>query len=242
MNSGLQTRVLALVTHDLRNPLHTIGLTLNLVEQLTDDRSDLDEELRVIRMNLFQMERMLKHLADYAQLIQQESRSRYNREAFDPRRLVDAVVEEQLSKRPPTTSTSLKNPFARWESLGNCPERVDLDQSLTRLALSLALSNTLDAAGDKPARVVLDGKDNRLLIRFETDVPPPSTLSSSSLEPDRFNRLLGVPGERVGLELAVVARVSAIFGGSARLDVNPGSGTAIVLDWPTSLPEKTEDR
>ncbi|GAC1340521.1 MAG: hypothetical protein NVSMB14_06250 [Isosphaeraceae bacterium] len=238
MNNGLQTRVLALVTHDLRNPLHTIGLTLNLMEQLADDRADLEEELRVIRLNLFQMERMLKHLADHVQLIQQESRSRLKREAFDPRRLVDAVVEEQLSRRPPPASPASKNPSARWESLANCPERVDLDQTLARLALSLALSNTLDAAGDKPARAVLDGKDDRLLIRFETDVPPPSTLSSSSLDPDRFDRLLGVPGERVGLELAIVARVSTIFGGSARLDVNPGSGTAIVLDWPISLAEK----
>lgn len=235
MSNALETRVLSLVTHDLRNPLHTIGLTLNLIEQLTDDGSDLEEELRVIRLNLFHMERMLKHLSDHVLLLQEESGRRIVKESFDPRRLIDAVMEDQLSRRPPPVSSSTPIPSARLEARANCPEKVELDQNLARLALGLALSNTLDAAGDRPARVVLDGKDDRLSIRFETEVPPPASLKPSSLQPDHFERLLGVPGERLGLELAVVARISTIFGGSARLEVYPEKGTAVILDWPTRL-------
>ena len=130
MSGALETCVLALITHDLRNPLHTIGLTLNLIEQIADDRADLEEEFRVIRLNLFQMERMLKHLADHVLLLQRSSQTRLASEAFDPRRLVDSVIEEQLSRRPPPASLSARNPSARLESLAGCPEQLELDQHL----------------------------------------------------------------------------------------------------------------
>jgi hypothetical protein len=42
--------------------------------------------------------------------------------------------------------------------------------------------------------------------------------------------------ERRGLDLAIAARVSEMFGGTARLDAVEDRGTTVVLDWPTRLP------
>jgi hypothetical protein len=41
------------------------------------------------------------------------------------------------------------------------------------------------------------------------------------------------------MDLAIAARVTELFQGSARLDVIPG-GTVLVFDWPERLPEGTE--
>lgn len=37
------------------------------------------------------------------------------------------------------------------------------------------------------------------------------------------------------MDLAIVARISELFGGAARLDVDENRGTTIILDWPTRL-------
>ena len=48
---------------------------------------------------------------------------------------------------------------------------------------------------------------------------------------------LGILGEdaRKGMDLAIAARVSELFGGTARLKAVQGQGTAIVLDWPVRI-------
>jgi hypothetical protein len=38
------------------------------------------------------------------------------------------------------------------------------------------------------------------------------------------------------MDLAIAAKVSELFGGSARLDVVEGQGSTIVLDWPARVP------
>ncbi len=68
------------------------------------------------------------------------------------------------------------------------------------------------------------------------DKPPPTTVSSMDIRPDKFERLAGSAAERRGLDLAIAARVSELFGGSARLEVEPGRRSTIVLDWPQRIP------
>ena len=37
------------------------------------------------------------------------------------------------------------------------------------------------------------------------------------------------------MDLAIAARVSELFGGTARLEAVQGQGTAIILDWPARI-------
>jgi len=46
---------------------------------------------------------------------------------------------------------------------------------------------------------------------------------------------MGIEPDRLGLDLAIVARVTELFGGTARLEVEDGRGSTIVLDWPTQI-------
>jgi hypothetical protein len=57
-----------------------------------------------------------------------------------------------------------------------------------------------------------------------------------ALRPDAFERICGVAAERRGLDLAIAARVSELFGGTARLDAVEHRDTTVILDWPTRLP------
>ena len=41
--------------------------------------------------------------------------------------------------------------------------------------------------------------------------------------------------ERRGLDLAIAARVTELFGGTARLEVEPGQRSALILEWPERL-------
>jgi len=80
------------------------------------------------------------------------------------------------------------------------------------------------------------GGPDRLITEVRIDHPPPPSVKSLALAPDTFERICGTAGERRGLDLAIAARVSEMFGGTARLDAVEDRGTTVVLDWPTRLP------
>jgi hypothetical protein len=67
---------------------------------------------------------------------------------------------------------------------------------------------------------------------MSVDRPPPGSVESFELRPSSFERLCGSAAERRGMDLAIVARVSELFGGTARLEAVEGQGTSIILDWP----------
>jgi hypothetical protein len=73
------------------------------------------------------------------------------------------------------------------------------------------------------------------VVEFVVDLPPPSTVMAMELRPDRFERLTGTAKERRGLDLAIAARISEMFGGSARLEVVRERSSTIILDWPQRL-------
>ncbi|HWE37589.1 MAG TPA: histidine kinase dimerization/phospho-acceptor domain-containing protein [Isosphaeraceae bacterium] len=225
MATTLPPRFLSLVVHDLRTPLNVIGLTTSILEPMAGANPELGEEVGIIRENVAQIERMLAHLSDFCRL--GDDAIALSAEPFDPRRLAEEVIDEVASKAP-------SRPRPRVEHRPGCPDRVVLDPSRARQALKHALANALAAAADDPVRVELDGRDGRWLTRVVVDRPPPATVRSTPLRPDGVERLFGTPQDRLGLELAIVARISELLGGTAGLDAAAGR-TAIVLDWPTHL-------
>lgn len=224
----LDPNFLWLIVHDLRNPLNVIGLTLRLIEDsLPKDDPEARADLGVLNENVAQMERLLKRLADYSRLSDPDSR--LDIAPFDPRRLVDDLVEEHAMQ------SRAGSPRPVVEVAEGTPPHVELDPSRARQAIQAALANAAAAAEGGPIRIALRGGAERLIVEVRTDVPPRETVVPLALRPDRFERLAGTSMERSGLELALAARVAELFGGSARLDVEPGRGTAIVFDWPTRV-------
>jgi signal transduction histidine kinase len=219
-----------LLVHDLRTPLNVIGLSLRLIEQaLPTDDPDVAEDLRFIDENFHVLERMLAQLGDYARLF--EPGFNLVLSEFSPRRLVDELLENRPS-RP-----ARKQAPVLLDVQKTCPAVVLLDQGRARLALDYALANAGAAAGAEPIRLVLRGAPERWIIEIAVDRPPPGSVQSVELSSQFYERLCGSAAERRGMDLAIAARISELFGGAARLETVEGRSTSIILDWPARLAE-----
>jgi len=236
MEPPLDSQFLSMVIHDLLTPLNVIGLSLRMIDQVVSrEDATVREDLDVIAENVAQMERMLRQLSHYAHLNGSGNGRHLNPGLFDPRRLLGDLVEERAQARPSGLSVpGQRRPPIHLEIREDSPAEVDLDPDRARLALQLALDNATTAASEKGSiRVSSGGRPGRWVIRLGVDVPPPVSVQAEELRPESFKRLLGAPAERRGLDLAIAARITELFGGSARLEVEEGRGTTIVLDWPT---------
>ena len=220
-------RVEELVIHDLRTPLNVIGLALKMLErQPAASDPELAEDLSFIRYGVADIERMISCLVEASRM--PEDATGLDAETFDLREIFDETVEElrRSSGRSPVDVAIYSDG----------PNKVHLDRWKTKLAISHAASNVLVAAGRKPISIRLSGGPTRCIMRFESSVSAREGVKAGRIETGVFERLLGTAGERRGLDLAIVAMISNLFGGSAHLDVIPGQGTAVILDWPTRLP------
>ncbi len=221
----LNTRFLEILVHDLRTPLNVISMTIHVLKQLsTRGGLDLSEDLSLMGQNLQEVERMLASMVEYAHLPGDPSELRVS--PFQPERLLRDVIDEQLELTP-EASIVLENQGG--------PSEVQLDPALARLAARQAIGNALSAADGHPIRVVLSGAPEHCLIEVVVEDPPRDWIEPAVLRSECFHRLLGTSSERRGLDLATVAKVSELFGGSARLDVEKGKSSAVVLDWPVRL-------
>ena len=103
------------------------------------------------------------------------------------------------------------------------------------MAIQHALANAAAAAGDGPITIMLRGTRDRWITEVMTKRPAPPSVVSQSLRPRAFERLCGTVADRRGLELAIVARISELFNGSAQFQVHEDRSTSIIMDWPTRL-------
>ncbi len=228
---AIDPRFLAMIVHDLRTPLNVIGLIIRAITQTMPDRSaELDEDLTFLKENAGQIEKMLSQLGDYCRLIEVESRMMAAE--FDPRRFLADFLEVYRLK-PGSDASPVK-----LELTETSPIEVSLDQHRVKLALQHALANALIAAGKTPVRIRSSGSQDRWVIELIVDKPPPQTVVSQTLRADLFERLAGSAAERRGLDLAIVAHISELFGGTASLIVEPDRRSSILLDWPQRLADE----
>lgn len=222
----LEPRLLEVLVHDLRSPLNTIKLAMHALGDLPESDPDLAEDVAMIGRNLGELERMLAVVADFSQLPTDAARLRPA--TFDLARLVRELAEFEGGRTPGRTIQA---------EIGPEPCPVELDPALATLALRTALENAARAAGDgaEPIRVGLQAGLDRCRIAVELRSRPPDSVQASALRPDLYRKLLGNSAERLGLDLAVVARVCTLFGGAARLEVQPGVGTVVSIEWPRRL-------
>jgi signal transduction histidine kinase len=107
------------------------------------------------------------------------------------------------------------------------------------MAIEYALINANAAAQESPIRLTLRGDPDRWIVEVSVDRPPPSSVTSVQLRSQVFERLCGSAAERRGMDLAIAARITELFGGSARLEVVDGRGTTLILDWPARITDPT---
>lgn len=212
------------VVHDLRTPLNVIQLAIRMLEDSPAIRdTETAEDLHMIRANAQELEHMLIHLIDFSRL--PELPSELVLDTFDPRRLLEEVLEEYRSRHPRVIELDA----------ANAPSQVTLDHSRTQMAFKKVLANVAGAAMGTSVHVRLGGEPDRCVASFRVGVPPRDSVWTHEVDPDHFERIIGTPAERRGLDLSIAAKISKLFGGMLRLEAVPGQGTTAVLDWPSRV-------
>ena len=226
--SMVDPRFLALVVHDLRTPLNVIGLTVRAISHSNPSPSaEFAEDLLFLSENAKQIEKMLAQLGDFCRLIESERNSAVVE--FQPNRFLAELLEDKQAKRDSEYKA------VRLEILTDSPVEVALDPNRARLAISHALANAVTAAGAAPVTLRSRGPADRWTIEVVVEKSPPPTTSATQLYPHLFERLIGSAAERRGLDLAIAASVSELFGGSATLKIEPGVRSVVSLEWPARI-------
>jgi signal transduction histidine kinase len=226
----IDPKLLGTIVHDLRNPLNVIQLSTRMIDQMRAmEGANLDEDLAILRQNTQQLELMLQLLGDYCR--QYETQSLLNSMRFGTQRLVLDVIELQRE----LLLNGQHNRVIESEIRPNTPESLDLDLSRARLALGMVLRNALSASSTARARIIVEGDQDWVTFRVRIEEPPKGPAHSADLRADAFERLLPVAAERRALDLAIAARVSELFGGTARMEFEDANSSSIVLRWPVSL-------
>jgi len=219
------SRFFPLIVHDLRTPLNVVGLSLRMIDQaLPRSNPELLEDLRFVEDSFKQIERMLAQLSDYCRLFEPEVP--VEAMEFSPERLMSEVIETRSLK------DGSKAVPIHVEVRQSCPPEALLDPTRAKQAIQYALANALAAAKVEGVHVTLHGGPDRWVTEFSVNHPPPPSVTSVELRADLFERLCGTAAERRGMDLAIAARISEMFGGAARLEVDETRGSTIVLDWP----------
>jgi len=219
-------RLLGMIVHDIRNPLNVIGLTVRVIEQMAPlIRAELEEDLGFLRDNASQIEAILALLSDLCRI--NEENVPHSPYEFNPGRFIEDLLTERAHKGNDKAFP------ARLEQDSSTPSSVILDPVLARIALLAVLTNAASAT-DFPLQVRTAGNGDRWTISISVEKPPPRTVVSHEVKPDVFQRLIGSPAERRGLDLAIASWISAQFGGTIRLEVVPETKSTIVIDWPVN--------
>jgi signal transduction histidine kinase len=212
-------RMLAVVSHDVRNPLSTVRLALQLSKDATPARQ---AELRATMLrNLDHADAMIQSLLDVASIRAGKTLPL----AFRPCDLaveVRAIVaENQVGGR---IEIDAKEPIVgRWSVLG------------IRRALENLIANAVKyGAPDAPIEVRLERRGEHARLSVHNDGAPIPAASREKIF-EAFERA-GAPDDVAGwgLGLPLVRAIAEAHGGKIMLESAPRAGTTFTLDMPIS--------
>jgi signal transduction histidine kinase len=219
----VQQQLMAVVSHDLRNPLATMKGAASLIARGPAPGADHREEARRIVSNARRMERLIRDLLDFSRLragvglpvtpTDTDLVEVCRRAVADLGRDAEGVVA--VDERG--------DPTGRWD-----PDRLEqVVQNLVTNALKYGPASA-------PVRILVDGAGDevRLLVHDEGGGIPPA-LHAAIFEPFRRGRAGDAEATRsAGLGLYIVRRIAEAHGGAADVDSAPGRGTTFTVRLP----------
>lgn len=213
-------KMAAHITHEVRNPLSSISLNLELLEEeLTDPGAEGEEARQLLKAIVGEVERLSQISEQYLAAVR-EPKLQLTVESID-----DLVGETHAFVRPELTRAGLET---RLEVEG---ERLsaEIDEGQLRQALLNLLRNAREAAGDGGEvilRVIEDGDDVEIAI--EDDGPGiPDDVRASIFDPFYTTKRHGT-----GLGLAVTRSIVEAHGGTISCEPRVEGGTRFRLRLP----------
>jgi signal transduction histidine kinase len=213
--------VVAIVSHDLRNPLSVIGLTMRLMRE-ESEHAPVDMIARCERAQA-QMTRLLDDLLDMTRLDQ--GTMRLEKKRFELRGLMTELVESQ---RPLATARG-----QRLDVIADGDVPVDVDRDRLQQVMANLIGNAIKytpKGGAIDVRARHAGKRVTVAISDTGPGIDPANL------PHVFERFYQAKTtkEGVGLGLAIAKGIIEAHGGSIAATSVPGRGTTFWFELPVA--------
>jgi signal transduction histidine kinase len=227
----MRAETLAVVSHDLKNPLTTVLMQAELLERLSPADDPTGRAHRAgtsIKRSAERMTSLIRDVLDMARL--RNHQLELQRQLLAPADLVREAVELQ---RPLAEQSRHQVTVDLPPGLPTiCGDRVRLLQVLTNL-IGNAIQYT---PADGRIRVQVTARDGTVRFAIADNGPGIAPDQQAHLF-ERFRRVADSPGG-TGLGLAIAKGLVEAHGGSIGVESEPGKGSTFYFTLPKSAPEE----
>jgi PAS domain S-box-containing protein len=213
--------ILAIVSHDIRNPLHTIQLSARVLALSNPGEGPVRKQADVIARSVGRIEHIVGDLLDLAREREGSGISLDPRPA-DLRSMCQNIIDElaTIAKDRQITFDCEADGAGAW------------DEHRILQAISNIASNAVQhGAPGSPVNVRLTGDAERVAVEVRNKGAIPSELLPRIFEPFRSGRHHGSRGDGLGLGLFIANAIARAHGGQLEVD-SAGDATTFRLVLP----------
>jgi signal transduction histidine kinase len=223
--------MLGVVSHDLRNPIHTVFMSASFLLDLLppDGRKVEHTQLAIIRRAAERANRLIQDLLDITHI--ESGRLSLAREEHSA-----ASVAHEALEQAAMLAAERGIELARGEM--DRGARVFADRDRVVQALGNLIGNALKFTPEGGrVTVSVRGEGDRVCISVADTGPGIAPEQVPHLF-DRFWQANRKDRRGVGLGLSIVKGIADAHGGEVRVDTAPGAGTTFTLVLPTAAPDE----
>lgn len=224
---GFEKHLMGMVSHDLRNPIHTITFSAATLLR----REDLDDRMRqsVVRIlaSAERASRLVNDILDFTQA-RLGGGLRIERKPLDLRDFLQIIVDELALSFPARSLV--------FEGKGHCRGAWDPDR-LAQVVTNLVTNAVKYSPEGTPVMVAVGGEADAVVVRVHNEGPPiaPEQLPTI-FEP--MNRAGARGSQGLGLGLYIVRAIVQAHGGSVDVRSVEGDGTIFTVHLPRVAAEE----
>jgi len=206
------------MAHEIRNPLNSISLFVQLIKEGLDDQEKLEYVEKILK-EIDRVDTTLRNLLDTAK------RPRYELTEVDIEKLVRQALEEFL---PQTDSLKIKVTFTSDGSPMLRADPSELEQIFTNLFLNAI--HEMPAGGELKVSLRNEGENLGILVSDSG-----KGIRKENL-PNIFDPFFTTKSRGTGLGLSVVLRIVNNYGGKIEVAHTDDKGTTFLVRLPIANP------
>jgi signal transduction histidine kinase len=216
-----QERLVAVVSHDIRNPLNAILVTAEHLQRQGNLSERQASSLSRVVASARRMQSMIRDLLDYARA-RHAAGLPVHRQAVRVGDVCRSALEE----------VRVVQPSGRVTLAVSGDDSASLDPSrLEQLVCNLVTNALKHGAADAPVAVTVTGEGDRVQLQVQNEgAPIPRNLLPNLFDPFRAGDAAG----SVGLGLYIVREIALAHGGQVSVDSSE-QGTAFTVTLPRGL-------
>ena len=208
-----QRSILAIVSHDIRNPLHAISLAAHGIKRTADPAGVVHKQADVIARGVKRIEHIVGDLLDLSR-VREGSGISVERKPLDLRvtcRQVIDEVEAGARDREFTFECDVDGAGA-WD-----------EHRILQAISNLASNAVQHGTPGTPVRMRLTGDQDRVAVEIQNRGAIPREILPLIFEPFRSGEHHGSRGDGLGLGLFIVKAIADAHGGGVEVDSSEGA-------------------